>query len=242
MVKARCKACEGGERPTARGPGGVAGGQEAGCRERCGHGPRGGHHRAHVLNWHDGEVRLLGDFQWVRFPATGGQPVVDEHGPFTVFHPHFWQYQYMKNAETRAWMFERKSKRYTYEDLRVNDVAWILEKEGNETNNLKFVPAAGGPEGVGERAPAAGGNWDPSHGTFYVKQGHFVTLAEMFRFGSHHCTCFDIYRTFVHLPIYVYKMKHSSSRSVEGLQRKAAKLLMHEETGKWALPRYPPRR
>ena len=114
MVKARCKACEGGERPTARGPGGVAGGQEAGCRERCGHGPRGGHHRAHVLNWHDGEVRLLGDFQWVRFPATGGQPVVDEHGPFTVFHPHFWQYQYMKNAETRAWLFERKSKWYTY--------------------------------------------------------------------------------------------------------------------------------
>ena len=45
----------------------------------------------HILNWHDGEVRLLGDFQWVRFdlvqfPAAGGDQVVP--GGFTVFHPH----------------------------------------------------------------------------------------------------------------------------------------------------------
>ena len=26
----------------------------------------------HILNWHDGEVRLLGDPFWAKFPATGG--------------------------------------------------------------------------------------------------------------------------------------------------------------------------
>ena len=64
-----------------------------------------------------------------------------------------------------------------------------------------------------------------------------MTLAETFRFGCKVCTCFDIYRTFVHLPIFVYKRAHSSSGSEEGMKRKAAKLLRHEETGKYGLPK-----
>ena len=107
-------------------------------------------------------------------------------------------------------------------DLRPQDVAWVLAKEGNETTYVRFVPALGGTQ--------------PLAGTFYVKEGHLVTLAEMFRFGSHVCTCFDIYRTYVHLPIFVYKRAHSSSRSESGLQRKTAKLLRHKETGKYGLP------
>ena len=63
-----------------------------------------------------------------------------------------------------------------------------------------------------------------------------MTLAEMFRFGSEVCTCFDIYRTFVHLPIFAYRRAHSVSGSEPGLQRRAAKLLRHQETGRYGLP------
>ena len=167
----------------------------------------------HILNWHDGEVRLLGNSMWEEFPEW-----CDRN--FTVFHPHFWHYQFMKDGETRAWLYWRKTSRWRDEDLRPSDVEWIMAKEGNETTYLRFVPAAGGePEG-----------------TWYVKQGNIVTLSEMFRFGCEVCTCYDIYRTFVHLPIFVYKRIHSASRSEPGVQRRTAKLLRHQETGRYGLP------
>ena len=170
----------------------------------------------HILGWHDGEVRLLGDAVWEEFPAARGRTEV------TVFHPNFWHYQFMKNQETRTYLYTRRNGQWKDTDLRPKDVAWILSKEGNETTYVKFVPAPGGTQ--------------PLAGTFYVKKGHLVTLAEMFRFGSHFCTCFDIYRTYVHLPIFVYKRAHSSSRSELGIQRRTAKLLRYEETGKYGLP------
>ena len=143
-------------------------------------------------------------------------------GGFTEFHQHFWHYQYMKSPETRAWAFWRRTSEWKLHDLRRQDVEWVLSKEGNETTYIRFVPS--GPE--------------PLAGTFYYKQGHVVTLAEMFRFGSQLCTCFDIYRTFVHLPILVYKRAHSSSGSEKGMQRKNAMLLRHAETGYYGLPKH----
>jgi hypothetical protein len=167
----------------------------------------------HILNWHDGEVRLVGDFQWEEFPAPGGYDLVPAAaGEFTVFHPNFWHPQFMKNSETRAWLFHRRTTTWKLDDLRPEDVAWILTKEGNKTTCVKFVPAPGG-------NPAAGETRYLSRGTFYVKRGNLVTLAEMFRFGSRLCSCFGIYRTFVHLPIFAYKRAHSSARSVPGLKR-----------------------
>ena len=174
----------------------------------------------HILNWHDGEVRHIGDFSWEPFPAAGGNML------FSVLHPHFWHYQFMKSTETRRWLHKRKTSHDSAHDLRLEDVAWVLAKEDNETTYVKFVPAPGGSPSAGELGP----------GTFWVKQGHLVTLAEMFRFGCHVCTCFDIYRTFVHLPVFVYKKMHSSSQSEAGMMRKDAKVLHHKETGKYGLP------
>ena len=104
----------------------------------------------------------------------------------------------MRSQDARAWLYRRRTSTHRFSDLRPEDVAWVLAKEGNETTYLKFVPAPGG-------EPLADGQNPHLHGTFYYKQGHFVTLGEMFRFAGHVCTCFDIYRTFVHLPIFVYK-------------------------------------
>ena len=112
-------------------------------------------------------------------------------------------------------------------DLSTKDVEWILSKEGNETTYLKFVPAPGGkfPEG-----------------TWFSKEGHLLTLAEMLRFGANVCTCYDIYRTWLNLPIFVHKKYHSRSTTEHGLARNAAKQLRFEETGKYGLPKQNSRR
>ena len=117
----------------------------------------------------------------------------------------------MTDPETRQWALWRRTSEWATQDLRADDVAWVLGKEGNETTYLKFVPAAGGSPNF-----QLGAEVYLRRGQFYYKKGHLVTLAEMFRFGSRVCTCFDIYRTFVHLPIFAYKTAHSSSGSDRG--------------------------
>ena len=100
--------------------------------------------------------------------------------------------------EAREYMHWRKTSKYKLDDFRTEDVKWVLAREG--------IPD---PKG----STAAGEDRHLRDGTFYFRKGNLVTLAEMFRFGSEVCTCFDIYRTFVHLPIFAYKRAHSSSGS-----------------------------
>ena len=61
----------------------------------------------HVIEKHNGEAVLLGDFQWLKFPADGGQGVDDG---LSIFHPDFWHPQYMKVKETREWLRSRRSR------------------------------------------------------------------------------------------------------------------------------------
>ena len=153
-------------------------------------------------------------------------------GQFTVYHPRFWHCQYMKSAKARHWCHDRQEGIFRNRDLRPQDVKLIMDYEGNETNYLKFEPD-----------PAAGGRVPPDEyfkrGTWYFRQGHVVTLAEMFRFGVRVCSCFDIYRTWVHLPIFAYRRFHSASRSTEGQQRRDAKKFHYKETGRYGLPDEP---
>ena len=172
----------------------------------------------HILNWHDGEVRLLGTPGWTKFPA--GYKVGP--GGFTVFHPNFWHYQYMENKQARDWLRWRRTSSWKEYDLSNEWVEWILNVHDNETSYLKYVPGAAGRQG-----------------TFYYKNGKLVTLAEMFYFGIKKYTCFAIYQTYLQLPIFAQKRAHSSSGSEQGMHRKAAKKLRFSETGKWGLPRKP---
>ena len=72
----------------------------------------------HMLNMHDGEVRLLGDHYWTALPAgwadwedtsptpaTGGRQI-------TIYHPNPWHYQYMRNPETRVYFAKRSGSYY----------------------------------------------------------------------------------------------------------------------------------
>ena len=175
----------------------------------------------HILEAHNGEVRLHGDTGWVIFPAPGGNT------EFTVFDPVFWHYQFMKDSETREWLRRRRTGEDAGYELSEQEVAWILYKEDNETTFIRFVPDPGA---------------QPLAGTFFYRTGNFVTLAEVFRFGCRTCSCFEMYRTFVNLPIFIHKKAHSQSNTEEGLNRRAAKMLHHQETGRYGLPSWRRRR
>ena len=185
-----------------------------------------------ILCAHDGEVRLLGDTDWEEFPVTDGEWGVT--GQFTVYHPRFWHCQFIRNEEARHWCRFRQDGPRKDLDLTPAEVQWIMECEENETSYLKFEPdpAAGGPD-----VPLAE-YFD--RGTWYFKKGHIVTLAEMFRFGIKVRSCFEMYRFYEALPVFVLRRFHSQSHSPEGQLRRDAKKQYHAETGRWALPKQGP--
>ena len=92
----------------------------------------------HILTLHDGEVRRVGEEQWVPFPASGGE----------IAKACFWQYQFCNKAETRALLYERSQEEWWEEDLPEDLIEKIMETEGNETTLLKwetdYAPASGG--------------------------------------------------------------------------------------------------
>ena len=92
---------------------------------------------------------------------------------------------------------------------------WILAKEDNETLLMKYCPATGG-------RPAS---WQ-------IRQGNYITLGELFVFGARRCSCWDLYRTYTALEIFIRKKVHSVSGSEEAVCPSNAKRKRHCETGK----------
>ena len=97
-------------------------------------------------------------------------------------------------------------------------VRWILEKEDNETLLMKYCPATGGrPE-----------RWQ-------IRQGNYITLGELFVFGVDRCSCWDLYRTYTALEIFIRRKPHSLSNSDDAIFRANAKRAKFEKTGRWGL-------
>ena len=103
-----------------------------------------------------------------------------------------------------------------------------METEGNETTLLKWVgeydPASGGMA----QTPASGGTW-------YIRGGNMMMLAEIVWWACDDLTMYDIYRMWISLPILSYRRKHSESQSEHAVRTRNAKLLKHAETGRWGL-------
>ena len=49
-------------------------------------------------------------------------------------------------------------------------------------------------------------------------------------------TCFDLYRAYVDLPLWIHKKDHPESQTAKGLRRRNAKQLSYIERGTFALP------
>ena len=72
----------------------------------------------HILNAHDGEAKLVGDYEWEQFTPSGGN----------VLNPRFWHCQYMKHPETRKYMGWRMQQGWHAATLLnpKNEANWIL--------------------------------------------------------------------------------------------------------------------
>ena len=62
--------------------------------------------------------------------------------------------------------------------------------------------------GVLRLDPASGGKWQ-------IRKGNFVTLSEAFWFGKDLCSCYDIYRWYLTLPVWIQKRHHPAPSQPE---------------------------
>ena len=131
----------------------------------------------------------------------------------SILQPAYWHYQFSRSWATYSWLSSHKG-HFTNEDLE-----WIMTKDGGET-------------GLMRRDPASGGNWQ-------IRTGQFITLAELFWFGKDLCSCYDIYRTYLSLPVWIQKRKHPASQNAPGTMRRNAKAFHYQETGMYGLPTAP---
>ena len=143
----------------------------------------------HLLNAHDGEARFVGDPGWYEFPASGGvQPC----------NARFWSYQFVQTYEIRKYLYDRSEEEGSERDLTWEEIRWIMRVEGGETKVLKWLAD-----------PASGGY------CWYMKCGNYITLAELFHLGIHLLSCYDLYRAYRSLPIFIHKRVVSQSHSAE---------------------------
>ena len=63
-----------------------------------------------------------------------------------------------------------------------------------------------------------------------------MTLAVMFNHGCLLCTCHYLHNLWLVQPLFVTKKRHSESQTAEGLMRRNARTLRHQETGSYGLP------
>ena len=84
----------------------------------------------------------------------------------------------------------------------------------------------------GSEVPAAGGK--PAR--WLIRQGQYITLGELFVLGAHRCSCWDLYRIYTSLDLFIRKKVHSVSGSEEAVCLSNAKRSQHFETGKWGQP------
>ena len=63
-----------------------------------------------------------------------------------------------------------------------------------------------------------------------------ISLAELFYLGRANLACYDLYRLYVTLDIFIFKRFHSTSNTAGAQLRRNAKKLRYHETGRWGLP------
>ena len=171
----------------------------------------------HLLNKHEGEMRLVGVDSWVDLSGTG------RDRRHIVYHSRFFHSQTMRTEEMRNFCFWNhgagaKDPRFKDTYLPEETVENIMRVEQNQTRLIMRAPATGG-------QPAG---WK-------IRQGNYITLGELFLFGVCKCSCWDMYRTYMSLEIVVTNKPHSTSNSPNAILRQNAKKRSHDKTGRWSL-------
>ena len=178
----------------------------------------------HLLNMHDGEVRFVGEPTWSEVPCTIACGPNPRWGTCSLFHSRFWHPQTMKTDSARQWCLKHHGALQRDPEMKevvLKPEEWqhLLQEEDNETLLLKHIPATSG-------KPA---RW-------FIRSGNYITLGELFVFGFHKCSCWDLYRTYTSLEVFVARKNHSVSNTENGIRRRNAKRLRKAWCGRWGLP------
>jgi len=174
----------------------------------------------HLLDMHDGEVRFVGEPAWIEVPYT----IAGGWGRCSLFHSRFWHPQTMKTDSARQWCLKHHGALQRDPEMKevvLKPEEWqhLLQEEDNETLLLKHIPATSG-------KPA---RW-------FIRSGNYITLGELFVFGFDKCSCWDLYRTYTSLEVFIARKNNSVSTTENGILRHNAKRLRHAECGRWGLP------
>ena len=152
----------------------------------------------HLFNKHDGEARLLGDASWVPLDEDVRQPA-------------FWSAQFARTDPSRQWLANRRN---PAELLSWEEAHWVLDQRDGETLLIRRVPSerltieevihkswARPDPSVRGRTPRS----VPPRRSYYIRAGRVVTLPEMIYYGVNKCTCYDMYKFYMDLPIFIHK-------------------------------------
>ena len=90
-----------------------------------------------------------------------------------------------------------------------------MGEEDNATLLIKYCPA------TARESPRS-----------LIRQGQCITLGELFVWGAHRCSCWDLYRTYTSLDIFIRKI---ASGSEEAVCLSNAKRNPHFGTGKFGV-------
>ena len=102
-------------------------------------------------------------------------------------------------------------------------IDWIMGEEGGETRLMRRVP------------PLASGGWS-TPARWQIRQGNMITLAELFSFGAYRCTCWDLYRTYRSLEVFIDPKPRVRSGSEIANVPENAQRKRHQDTGRYGLP------
>ena len=108
-----------------------------------------------------------------------------------VRHPWLWAYQFATTQETRRWLANRQDPN---EWLTIEQVHWVLDAGDGRTLLIRRERAASGAS------------------RFLFRCGNVVTLPQMMYWGFPLCTCYDVYKFYVDLPIIIHKRCHPGQK------------------------------
>ena len=131
----------------------------------------------------------------------------------------------MPKEETRRWLQEREKERWADNNLRPEEIEWIMEVEKDETRLLRWRRD---PDCDGPQSPASGGKW-------FINDGNMMNLPELVWWGYKDLTFFELYRMWLSFPILATRRKHSESQSEAAQLVRNAKTLNAQETGFYGL-------
>ena len=119
-------------------------------------------------------------------------------------------------------MYNKSEEDYGLRDLTDREINWIMDRENNQTSLLWKMDTP-------TQSASGEVRW-------LIRTGNYITLAELFQLGHDRLSCYDLYRTYLSLPVFISTRQHSTSHTADAQYRRNAKMLRHNETGRWGLP------